>query len=207
MEIDSRLNAALAERFGEDKKFHLISGDILQQKLGSLADDERLRVVGNLPYAITSPILFKLLAERAVIRDAVLMMQKEVAERLKSRPGCKAYGIPSVLFQLYSELELMRRVSPRVFKPVPRVESAVMRIRFRADPLIPVRDQKFLSRVIKTGFGKRRKMLRNALAPLLPADRNRTGAEIDLTRRAEELSIEEWVRLSHLLSEMQKADC
>ena len=124
---------------------------------------QRLYVVGNLPYNITSPIVFALLAHRCVLNEAILMMQREVAERLVAQPGTKAYGIPSVLTQVYARPRLLFRASRMVFVPRPAVESAVIRLAFReVDP--PDVEETLLYSVVRAAFNTRRKTLRNSLS-------------------------------------------
>jgi len=183
-------------------------GDVLEVDWRALAssrpagDDGRqpeagLSVVGNLPYYITSPILFALLDAREVVRRAVVMVQKEVADRLAAPPGSKTYGTLSVYFSLYAESRLLVDVPPRAFRPPPAVDSAVVVIDFAAaePPDVPF---SALQRTVRAAFGQRRKMLRNSLGPLareagvdLPAD--------DATLRPEAVSPADFVRLARLL--------
>ncbi len=163
-----------------------------------------LTVVGNLPYYITSPILFALLDARAAVHRAVVMVQKEVADRLAAPPGSKTYGTLSVYFALYARTRLLVDVPPRAFRPPPAVESAVVTIDFAAaePPEVPFAA---LQRTVRAAFGQRRKMLRNSLGPLareagvdLPAD--------DATLRPEAVSPADFVRLARLLHPAASAD-
>jgi len=156
-----------------------------------------LVVAGNLPYQIASQIVFKLLEARTRIRTLVVMLQREMAERIVAKPATPAYGALSVMVQMSGETRIVRRVSAGAFVPAPRVESAVLRVvpfaggRTRA----PVSDEARFSRVVHAAFGKRRKTLRNALAGLAgPAAFE--AAQIDPQRRGETLSVEEFARLS-----------
>jgi 16S rRNA (adenine1518-N6/adenine1519-N6)-dimethyltransferase len=152
-----------------------------------------LAVVGNLPYYITSPILFGLLDARPHVSHAVVMMQREVAERLVAAPRTKAYGILSVAFQRYCDLKLLFRVPPTVFYPRPKVESAVVRLRFRPDAPPPSPFEDHLRTVIRAAFNQRRKMLRSALGAYGPVP------EPWATQRAEELTSDDFEALNRAL--------
>lgn len=198
IEIDERAVAQLRQRFsGLD--LHL--QDILEVDWSTLAREkgEPLYVIGNLPYQITSPLLFELLSAKAHLEEAVLMMQKEVAERLVAKPRTKAYGIPSVLVQLWAEPELLFDVSRHVFYPKPEVTSAVVRLTFREETSDGEDDSSALREVVRAAFNQRRKMLRNSLSQWtkeqgieLPHDWGR--------KRAEALSPEEFAELARYLS-------
>ncbi|HSN92717.1 MAG TPA: 16S rRNA (adenine(1518)-N(6)/adenine(1519)-N(6))-dimethyltransferase RsmA [Anaeromyxobacteraceae bacterium] len=163
----------------------------------------RIAVVGNLPYHLTSPILFSLLDQAKSISRAVLLVQREVAERLAARPGTKDWGQVSVLLQREADVSIERIVPPGAFVPPPRVESAVVRAAFRP-PLEPVADPARLRRIVKAGFAQRRKTLANALRsarvvgpePLADA---LARAGIDGGRRGETLTVAEWAALERAL--------
>jgi 16S rRNA (adenine1518-N6/adenine1519-N6)-dimethyltransferase len=162
--------------------------------------------VGNLPYQITSPILFAVSEAAAggtVISRAVFMVQKEFAQRMLAPPGNKVYGRLSVMVQQVVEGEILFHVGPGAFHPRPAVTSSVLRLRPRATPLAPVRDPARFAQVVKQSFSARRKMLRGALEPLAGAQVSAdalTIAGINGTRRAEELSVAEFARLSDAFS-------
>ena len=163
LELDQRAVAALRKTM---PRLDVREADATEADWGALSDElgGALHVVGNLPYNVTSPILFSLLNARSRLAEAVLMMQKEVAERLTAAPGTKDYGIPSVLTQLWSAPEKCFHVSPHVFSPQPRVESAVVRLDFHPEKDAAARvGDDWVRRVVRTAFGKRRKMLRNSL--------------------------------------------
>jgi 16S rRNA (adenine1518-N6/adenine1519-N6)-dimethyltransferase len=168
LELDQRAVRALRDRFPEKQHpaLDVREADATETDWPALAQKKGapLHVIGNLPYNVTSPILFALLDARSCLAEAVLTMQKEVAERLTAEPRTKAYGIPSVLAQLWCAPELCFDVSPHVFSPQPRVNSAVVRLDFQAETDAAQRvDDDWLRRVVRTAFGKRRKMLRNSL--------------------------------------------
>lgn len=170
-------------------------GDVLDADWPALAGGAPLYVVGNLPYYITSPILFALLEAREHVARAVVMVQKEVADRLAAPPGSKTYGTLSVYFSLYAEARTLFRVSRHCFRPKPAVESAVVALDFASasGPDVPFGA---LQRVVRAAFGQRRKMLRNSLGPLASA----AGVGVPdwaATLRPEAVSPDDFVRLAH----------
>lgn len=175
--------------------------DALEVSWGALAEEKGgpLHVIGNLPYYITSQILFALVEARQHVAEAVLMMQREVAERLVASPRTKAYGILSVVVQLHTRPELLFRVSPHVFYPKPDVTSAVIRLAFREDEAALAEvDPKLLREVVRSAFNQRRKTLRNSLSRWTRA----AGLALPegwAGRRAEELTPEEFVELARYL--------
>ena len=167
-----------------------------------------LVVVGNLPYHLTSPILFALLDQADAVRRAVLLVQREVAERLVASPGTKEWGLPSVLVQQRAEVSLERRVRAGAFLPRPRVESAVVRIGFGLPRGQQPADPARFRLLVKAGFAQRRKVLANALSAgrvATPAALAAAlaAASIDGRRRGETLTVEEWVELERALSRWQ----
>jgi 16S rRNA (adenine1518-N6/adenine1519-N6)-dimethyltransferase len=200
VEVDTRCCDVLKGRFGREPAFQCISADVLKLDLNEkMFGEVPVRVVGNLPYGLTSPILFFLLDNRERIRDCYIMVQKEVAERLASSPGCKAYGVPSVLFQAYASIDKLFPVPPGVFYPVPRVESMVIRIGFYTQLPYEIEEERFFRRVVRQAFQQRRKMLKNTLRDLLTGSADNAGIDVDLRRRPESLSVEEFIRLSNTL--------
>lgn len=202
VELDERLIPWLKARFESDRRFRIIHADFLKWP-GPEANGILYRVIGNLPYYITSPILFRLLTFRPVIRDVTVMVQKEFGQRLISEPGSKNYGIPSVLFQLYAAVEKKMILQREAFVPPPKVESMVISIQFFKKPVVPIQDPQHLRQLLKTVFGQRRKMLRNTMKSLVKEDRQLEQLDVDLTRRPEELSPETFVALSHKLIELE----
>lgn len=194
IEIDPRAVADLKARW---PSLDVRQADVLAVDWQQLAATKggRLHVIGNLPYYITSPILFALLNARDVLAEAVLMMQREVAERLTARPGSKTYGILSVTLQLWATPTLLFSVSPHVFRPKPRVESAVVRLTF--DQSLPDVDPALLRQVIRTAFNQRRKTLRNSLRRLLPP--GQVLPEPWSQARAEMLTPEDYIALTRWL--------
>ncbi|WP_419658767.1 RsmA: ribosomal RNA small subunit methyltransferase A [Desulfosarcina variabilis str. Montpellier] len=182
--------------------------DILRLDINTLAGqvDRPLVVMGNLPYNISSQVIVKLIHARQYVDRAVLMLQKEMAQRICAGPGSKTYGRLSVMLQYCATARELMQVKAAQFFPAPKVDSTVIGIRFSDPPPFPAIDEALLFRVIKAAFGKRRKTLRNALSQsdlqLDPAtcEMLLTQAEIDPTRRAETLSVAEFVRLSNAVA-------
>ena len=208
VEIDRDLVALLRTRRGAGT-LDLIEGDILQIDLREVlraAGGCRLLMVGNLPYNITAPLIFHLLAHADCISRAIVMVQREVAQRLVASPGSKDYSLLSVLVALRAEAELRLQVERDCFRPIPAVDSSVVELRFAPKLRYAVQDVNGFDRLVRRAFGQRRKMLRNSLLGLNPAGGRpwlkEVGqqAGIELTRRPEELSIEEFIRLSDACS-------
>ena len=200
IDVDSRATDHLA-RLYEGSAVRVVHADILKTDITALArhvaPGERLRVAGNIPYNITSPILFHLLDHRAVIRDATLMMQREVARRLASPPGSRLYGIPSVLIGLLADIEVLFDVPPGAFFPRPKVHSTVIRLTPLAAPRYPVDDFEYFRRMVRAVFGQRRKTLRNSLRAFCGGEPRGVPPAIDTGARPEDLGQEELVRLAN----------
>lgn len=210
VEIDRDLTADLRRRF-PPPGLRLIEGDVLAVDLAEVIEEEggqRLLVVGNLPYNITAPMLFHLLDHADRVREAVLMVQREVAARLTAAPGSRAYGLVTVLLGMRAEVEQRLLVQRGSFRPVPGVDSAVVTMRFCPRDRVAVRDRAGFERLVRAAFGQRRKMLRNTVLAAAPGltrpdlEAVSTRADIDLTRRPETLGIAEFARLSDALTEL-----
>lgn len=197
IELDHELYAKLQKRFSGYGNIILVHGDALSYPYETL---EPFKVVANIPYYITTPIIFKLLEAGNRLISMTLTVQKEVARRIVSGPNTKDYGVLSLAIQ-YVAIPEMKFIVPReAFKPVPKVDSAVIHMTMRTAPKVSVNDKKFLFTVIRTAFAQRRKTLSNALKPLCPEIREKlTAAGIDPRRRAETLTIEEFASLAELL--------
>jgi 16S rRNA (adenine1518-N6/adenine1519-N6)-dimethyltransferase len=187
--------------YAADPKFELIQGDILEIALpGSLASG-KIKLVGNLPYSISTPVLFRIFEWRDHFSTLVLMLQREVAERMAARPGTKEYGALSVWCQIHGRLADRAAVSPEAFFPRPKVRSIVLKIELFSEPLIDPSDFPTLRGLVRAAFGQRRKTLGNALSGWFSESRGLTesflrGQDIDPQRRGETLSIEEFIRLA-----------
>lgn len=203
VELDNRALEVLAETVGEFPQVNVIHGDFLAIDLPALLGNERWTVVGNLPYYITTPIMSRILEFSQQVAHAVFMVQREVAERIQASPGGKIYGSLSVFVQVYAEVERVARVPRGAFLPPPSVDSAVLRLNMRPEPLVSPSLQKTFFHVVHAAFGQRRKTLENALAGggVLQGDRTAThevllAAGIVPSRRGETLSIEEFVQVA-----------
>jgi 16S rRNA (adenine1518-N6/adenine1519-N6)-dimethyltransferase len=200
VELDTRLAGWLKRRFEQHARIEIVEADFLKLELETLfSDEQKIRAVGNIPYAITTPILFRLLDGREKVRDVTVTLQKEVGERITSPPGCKAYGIPSIIFQMHSRIDVLFSIPRKAFYPVPKVDSIVLRFRFLDRPLHDVDDPSFFRRLVKTAFGQRRKMLKNTLKSLVMDEKRLQDIPFDLHQRPEELSVADFAMLSNAL--------
>ena len=158
------------------------------------------KVVANIPYYITTPIIFRLIESRGNLISMTLTVQKEVAKRIAAQPDTKDYGVLSIMIQYYAIPELKFVIPKGAFRPVPKVDSAVIHLEIRKSPLVSVKDEKFFFRVVKTAFTQRRKTLANALKSLSADIKDKiVHAGIDPQRRPGTLSIEEFARLADVL--------
>jgi 16S rRNA (adenine1518-N6/adenine1519-N6)-dimethyltransferase len=211
LERDPALARFLREEiFPETPEVEVLCQDVLKFDFLGLSREmgRPLAVAGNLPYQITSPLLFKLLEERAALSRAVLMIQQEVGARLTAQPGTKDYGVLSVLLQYQVSIQRLFSLGPANFYPPPQVDSVVLRL----TPAVtspPARDPELLARVVKAAFGQRRKTLNNTLTAradtfgLIPEQLRAilTALAIDPVRRGETLSLAEFVALSNKIAE------
>lgn len=200
VEIDRDLAARLEESFGPESGLRVHRADALVFDFPSLGhSDGRLRVVGNLPYNVSTPLLFHLLAAAEHIQDMVFMLQREVAERLAAVPGGRDYGRLSVMTQACCTVALLFRVGPGAFRPPPQVSSAVVRL--VPNPARPRGARaRGLMEVTRSAFAQRRKTLRNALQDVMTVPQL-TGIGIDPSARAETLSVADFLRMADLLLE------
>ena len=192
VEIDPLLIKHLSIRSDLDD-LHIIHGDILLQDIEDLPIEEPVRIVGNIPYNITSSIIFWLIEQLDFWDDAFIMMQKEVAQRLTANIGTKQYSRISVVVGAYLDMEMCFKIPPDVFIPKPKVESAIIRFTKKSSPIVADNQYVKFNKIVKMAFSKRRKMLRNSLNDFdIPVS---IQEEIDFTRRPETLSIEEFAKL------------
>ncbi|WP_027415759.1 16S rRNA (adenine(1518)-N(6)/adenine(1519)-N(6))-dimethyltransferase RsmA [Aneurinibacillus terranovensis] len=215
IEIDQRLLPILADTLSVYPHTEVMHGDVLDMNLSALIEDKfngkKVSVVANLPYYVTSAILMKLLEERLPLENIVVMIQKEVAERIAANPGSKAYGALTVLAQFYAEADIVTIVPRSVFIPQPNVDSAVLRLRIRQTPAVEVQSEEAFYRVVKASFAQRRKTLANNLLHNFFGKERREEmfnlleeVGIDPTRRGETLSIAEFAALSNVITRQSK---
>ena len=214
VELDENLVGVLKEKLAGLDNVEVHSGDILKFDFNSISItyNSKIKVVGNVPYNISSPLIFRLLTFRSVIDDFILMLQKEVVERLVAVPNNKSYGVPSVLLQMFAAVEKIFDVPATCFFPQPKVESAVIRGAFLDKPVMELTDAAFFTQVVKASFAQRRKMLNNNLKSAIFMEKISAKdlkfaldkAGIDGRRRGETLTIAEFGHLSNILQQQQK---
>jgi 16S rRNA (adenine1518-N6/adenine1519-N6)-dimethyltransferase len=197
VEIDATLVARLRERAPQNVT--VVQGDALREDLAALAPSGA-RVVGNLPYYISSPLLRRFLDLRAHVLDVHAMLQEEVARRIASPPGSREYGILSVLYALWADVDVPLTFPPGAFVPPPKVSSALLRVRFRPRPRAEVADIAAFERLVMAAFARRRRTLENNLQDSYPnLKENLRLLNIEGSRRAETLSVVEFARLAQAL--------
>ncbi|HET6370132.1 MAG TPA: 16S rRNA (adenine(1518)-N(6)/adenine(1519)-N(6))-dimethyltransferase RsmA [Nitrospiria bacterium] len=203
IEVDRGWYDLLGKRFADASQLQLVHADALDYRYDLLP--RGYKIVSNLPYNLSTPILFRLLEERTRIRRMVLMIQREVAERLVSPPGSRRFGALSVSVQFVCETRLAFSVSPNSFRPRPKVSSSVVVLIPRTDPAVQVRDEQFFLHLVRRIFLHRRKSLKNALlmagTPQAALKEALLESGIDPARRPETLSLLEFARLSDRLFE------
>ena len=200
IEFDRDLIAPLTEAARSHGDLTVVHRDVLKVDFGALADGGRIRLVGNLPYNLSSPILFHALDHAAAISDMTFMLQKEVVERMASGPGSKVYGRLSVMLPAYCTVTPLFPVPPEAFRPAPKVDTAVVRLVPLPPESIAVRDRGSFERVVRDAFGQRRKTLRNALSKLCDAGAIE-AAGIRPDARAEQIEVGDFIRLANSLGD------
>ena len=196
------LDRDLAQRLRQRSALNVIEADVLAVDFGALAgvSGQRLRVVGNLPYNISTPILFHLLGAAEQVVDQHFMLQREVVARMAAAPGSKDYGRLSVMLQWRYDIESVLDVSAQAFEPPPRVESAV--VRMLPLPVLPAVDTGLLAELVRVAFSQRRKLLRHTLGRWL--EERQFSGQFSLQRRAEEVPVDEYLALAETLSVIAK---
>ncbi len=197
VELDRDLAAYLRSNLAQYPNFTLVEDDFLKIDCRRWASiDHKVRIVGNIPYNITSNIIFHVFDQHHLVSDMTLLLQREVAERVVAEPKSKAYGILSVFSRFYADVRILFYVPATVFRPIPKVESALVQWRFTDERSQKLADEALFKRVVRTAFGQRRKMLRKSLRSDFDIEKL---VDWDLTRRPEELDIDEWIRLANQL--------
>lgn len=211
VEIDKRVIDELKNNF---PNVHFINADFLELNLNQIQSGftaeminekqrevSSIRIIGNIPYNITSPILFKMIENRLFIKDALIMTQYEVAKRIVAKPRTKDYGILSVMMNYFATVELCFKISPNVFYPKPKIDSAIIKIDFQNNKEVELDDKLFIQ-VVKASFGNRRKTLKNSLSNSIYKHIDLSKIDFDFTHRAEELSIEEFIDLTKKIKKL-----
>ena len=210
VEVDALLYKALAAQFSTNSHVHLLNADILKLEFDPLlcpntqSASTTFKVIANLPYSITTPILWKLLDHHKQIHSCVLMTQKEVAERIVAEPGGKDYGALTIGVTYRTDATLIATLSPENFYPAPKVDSALLKLTMRQHPKVKVENEEFFFKVVRTAFRTRRKMLKNTLVRSRLASAKVLGTafeELGIApeRRAETLDITEFAALANFL--------
>lgn len=211
VEFDRDLASFLRERFNQRDNFQLVEGDALTQDLCALvAPSTAVRVVANLPYYISTAILQRLIEQRRCLSEMVLMLQSEVVDRITAPPGTSERGFLTVMVEAYCEAEKLFDVGPQAFRPIPKIRSTVVRLSFRQETAVEATDDGLFRQVVSAGFAQRRKTIANnlrAATEKLKAQIEHDGgmqallekAQIEPQRRAETLSLDEWLRLTEAI--------
>ncbi len=196
IEFDRDLLAPLADAARAHGELTLVHANVLDVDFTALAAGTPVRLVGNLPYNLSSPILFHALDHAAAVRDMHFMLQKEVVDRMAAGPGSKVYGRLSVMLQAWCQVTALFDVGPGAFRPPPKVDSAVVRLVPRAPGSVGIDDPARFAAIVRDAFGQRRKTLRNAVSKLVDEATIR-AAGIDPRARAEQLEVADFVRLAN----------
>lgn len=194
IEYDAQLIPALNEKFGSRQTFTLIAEDVLEFDWRQV-EAQHFKVIGNLPYHITSPIIFRIIDERDRVETLTMMIQKEVAQRIVAAPSSKVYGILSVFCQFHADCRKLFDVPPTAFFPKPKVYSSIVQMTFRPFAVAPSNYEIFRA-VVRQSFNQRRKMLRNSLSEFI----QNKSIPFDFERRPETLSVREFVELSNYIA-------
>lgn len=213
VEIDRNLIPILKETLSEYDNIEIINSDVLKTDFREILEQNReidgqkiggIKILGNLPYYITTPIIMKILEDRVPADSITIMLQKEVADRIKAGPGTKAYGALSVAVQYYCTVAHVVNAPKEIFVPQPKVDSTVIRLDIRKEKAVRLNDEAVFFAVVKAGFGQRRKTLLNSLTGVLGLSKEEIAsileaASIDPVRRAETLSLDEFAALSNAI--------
>lgn len=206
VELDRDLVALLKKKLGHHNQLQIHNEDALKFDISKLTDtDNKLHIVGNLPYNISTPLLFHLLASAPYINDMHFMLQKEVVDRICAEPGKKQYGRLSVMAQYYCQPEALFEVPPESFNPPPQVTSTIIRLIPYQQPPVSIDDFSLFSLIVTQTFSMRRKTLRNSLRSRLKEE-HFSLLQIDPNKRAENVSLEEFARLSNFIGNLVHSD-
>lgn len=200
VELDKDLIPRLNEKFGHLDNFQVHQSDALKFDFTQLQSqaNEQLRIVGNLPYNISTPLIFHLLKQKHVIKDMYFMLQKEVVERLCAGPGTKQYGRLSVMTQYFCQTAMLFVVPPGAFSPAPKVDSAIVCLKPHTSIKNPVKDTDLLGKIVTAAFNQRRKTIRNGLKDWLSIE-DFKELDISASERAERLSLDDFIKICHFV--------
>ena len=199
VELDRDLIPVLRTKFFNYPNFRIHEADALKFDFGELVADKPLRIIGNLPYNISTPLIFHLLGHSGVVQDMHFMLQKEVVQRLAAGAGMNHYGRLGIMVQYHCRVEHLFDVGPGAFKPAPKVDSAIVRLTPHAELPHPADDPAMLELVVREAFNQRRKTLRNTLKPLL-SEESIVAEGLDPTLRPEQVDLAGFVRLANHLA-------
>jgi 16S rRNA (adenine1518-N6/adenine1519-N6)-dimethyltransferase len=198
IELDEELYRKLKTGLAGYRNVELVHGDALKYSYENLPD---FKVVANIPYYITTPIIFRLFEVKRNLKSMTLTVQKEVAERITASPGGKDYGVLSIMVQYYAEPTLKFIIPKGAFRPVPKVDSAVISVKILEKPSVEIKNEEFFFKIVKTSFSQRRKMLSNSLKSIRVDIREWLAkAGIDSQRRPQTLSINEFAKLANIIN-------
>jgi len=202
VEIDKNLYNILREKFQTFNNIRIIQNDILKIKFEELKVN-KVKVIGNIPYYITTPLIFKLIENKEYLDICLLMVQKEIAKRIVSKSGSKDYGVLSIMTQCYVEPKIIKIVSKNCFYPKPKVDSAIIKFSVMDKPRYDIKDENLFINLVRTSFQQRRKIFKNALLRLGYKEeiikKVFNDLKLDLKIRGEDLSIEQFIKFSNLL--------
>lgn len=200
IEMDAALVPILEAEF-KDQPFSVLGADALKTDFRTIyGPGIKPTIAGNIPYNISSPLLMLLIKQRESLGPVTLMVQKEVAERWAAKPNCKAYGSPSIMLQVFANIDPVRIVRPHCFMPAPKIDSMVVRLTWLPEPRVPVPDVVHFEKTVRSAFAQRRKTLRNSLKTGFEAEQIAAAEDvIDLQRRAETLDLLEFSKLAAVL--------
>jgi 16S rRNA (adenine1518-N6/adenine1519-N6)-dimethyltransferase len=201
IEIDKRVIDNLRRKFS---KLKIINEDFIKISLNEISNQKRIKVIGNIPFNLTSSIIFKLIENREQIEDAVFIVQYEVAKKFFAKNNTKDFGIYSVILNYFADARFCFKISPNVFFPKPKVFSAAVHLSFTKEIDISIDDKLFIN-VVKASFGKRRKTLKNSLSNSIFKNCDFSGLTLDLSKRAEQLDIPDFITLTSYIQD-QKYD-
>jgi len=201
VELDNRWADEIQKKFTSDSNFTVVKMDALDFEWNKYGKTDQLVVAGNIPYQITSPLIFTIIDHRNYINSCVFLMQKEVAERISASPGSKSFGITSIAVQYFFETEILFDVPPQAFTPPPKVHSSVLRLKKIKPPRSDVKNWSGFMNFIHQVFNQRRKMLRNSLKSRLENIILCEELQEYLTKRPEQLSLDQMIHLYHLLEQ------